>query len=170
MKKILLIVAGLLVAGLIFPFAYGREQTWELLAGPADLGQVDFATLKRRSSPNDALQCRDNFCPAAIADRRGNLYHVGAAEVAAALDSGLAFEGNLVRVDNGADPLYRRYVQRSAVMKFPDTIDVRFFPLSDDQSAMAIYSRAQVGYADFDANRKRIGRWSDYTEDLPHDD
>jgi hypothetical protein len=155
---------------MVFPFAYGREQTWVLLAGPADLGPVDLATLKRRSSPNDALQCRDNFCPAAIADVSGNLYKVSVAEVAAALDSGLAFEADLVRVDDGSDLLYRRYVQRSSVLKFPDTIDVRFFPLSDDQAYMAIYSRAQLGYADFEANLKRISRWSNYTEDLPHED
>jgi len=41
----------------------GPERLWAQF-GPADLGDVDFATLERRASPNDALACLPAFCKA----------------------------------------------------------------------------------------------------------
>jgi len=167
-----IVAVTLLLAAMVIAsaFLYGRERTWELLAGPADLGAVDLATLTRRSTRNDALLCRDNFCPAAIAGLPGSIYKVGAADLAAEFDAGIAGEAHLQRVDDGADPLYRRYVQRSAGLRFPDTVDVRFFPLSEDRSYLVIYSRSQLGYGDFGVNRKRILRWIGHIEHLPHED
>ena len=167
--KIIAVVVLLAAIVAASAFIYGRERTWKLLAGPADQGAVDLATLTRRSTRNDALLCRDNFCPAAIAGLPGSIYKVGAADLAAVLDAGLAAEEHLDRVDDGADPLYRRYVQRSAGLRFPDTVDVRVFPLSEDRSYMAIYSRSQLGYGDFGVNRKRIQRWIGYVDYLPHE-
>lgn len=151
-------------------FLYGPEQAWQRLAGPADLGPVDLATLARRPSPNDALLCSNSICPAAIADLQAGLYLIPAAELAEVLDRELAGETGLQRVDDGSDPLYRRFVQRSALMRFPDTIDVRVVPLAEDQSTLAIYSRAQLGFADFGVNLTRIRRWSAHADRLPEDD
>ena len=38
-------------------FAFGWENVWERVAGPADRGAYDFAKGKRRRTPNDALAC-----------------------------------------------------------------------------------------------------------------
>ncbi|MDF2974968.1 MAG: hypothetical protein K0R61_5418, partial [Microvirga sp.] len=35
----------------------GLERTWQGLFGSPDLGPVEFATLRRRTTPNDALIC-----------------------------------------------------------------------------------------------------------------
>ncbi|HMB48778.1 MAG TPA: DUF1499 domain-containing protein [Afifellaceae bacterium] len=163
-------VAVLLVAlATVFVFSYGREQSWELLAGPPDLGAADLGTLSRRSWSNDALMCRDSFCPAALVDLPGSIYKINAMDLAVALDDAVVGEDHLRRVDDGLDPLYRRFVQRTPGLRFPDTIDVRFFPLSEDRSYMAVYSRSQMGYGDFGVNRERIQRWAGYLDYVPHD-
>jgi hypothetical protein len=41
----------------------GPEWVWRLF-GPPDLGPVTFETLRRRTTPNDALACPPHFCKA----------------------------------------------------------------------------------------------------------
>src|SRR4028118_988701 len=45
------------------------EGGWALVFGPPDLGPVDFATLTRRRTPNDALVAPEGLCRHAEADR-----------------------------------------------------------------------------------------------------
>jgi len=52
-----------------------------------------------------------------------------------------------------------RYVQRTKIMRFPDTVNVRFIDLGDGRSTIALYSRSQLGESDFGVNRARIERW-----------
>ena len=58
-------------------------------------------------------------------------------------------------------PTQDRYVQRSATMSFPDTINVRFIALSDSTSTLAIYSRSQLGHSDIGVNLARIRLWTE---------
>jgi len=51
------------------------------------------------------------------------------------------------------------YIQRSALMQFPDSITVRFISLGKNQSTLAIYSRSHYGYSDFGVNEARIRKW-----------
>jgi len=57
-----LILALILLATAAF-FILGPERLWSQF-GPSDLGDVDFATLVRRDTPNDALACLPEFCAA----------------------------------------------------------------------------------------------------------
>ena len=52
-----------------------------------------------------------------------------------------------------------RYIQRSRLMGFPDTIVVRFLERPEGRSTLALYSRSQLGRGDFGVNRARIERW-----------
>ena len=52
-----------------------------------------------------------------------------------------------------------RYIQRSRLMGFPDTIVVQFFERPGGRSSLALYSRSQLGKSDFGVNRARIARW-----------
>jgi uncharacterized protein (DUF1499 family) len=52
-----------------------------------------------------------------------------------------------------------RYVQRSAVFGFPDTIVVRFLDQPGGTSTVAIYSRSQLGQRDMGVNKARVERW-----------
>ncbi len=65
------IAAAVLIAGIAAAAVLLSEprRIWTLF-GPADLGDIDFATLVRRSSPNDALACSPGLC-GATADMAG---------------------------------------------------------------------------------------------------
>jgi uncharacterized protein (DUF1499 family) len=52
-----------------------------------------------------------------------------------------------------------RYLVRTRLMRFPDTIVVKVIELDQDHSTLALYSRSQIGRSDFGVNRKRLKRW-----------
>jgi uncharacterized protein (DUF1499 family) len=57
------------------------------------------------------------------------------------------------------DALMDRYVQRSALLGFPDAIVVRYMDQPGGTSMVAIYSRSQLGNGDMWVNKARIERW-----------
>ncbi|MEM9574495.1 MAG: hypothetical protein AAF870_04605, partial [Pseudomonadota bacterium] len=57
---VLLIISAF---GAIFFVAYGRENTWQLVAGNADLGPFDLQNIQRSGKSNDALLCAEPLCP-----------------------------------------------------------------------------------------------------------
>lgn len=133
------------------------ERTWALF-GPADLGPVTFETLERRATPNDALACPPGLCHAR-ADVGPPVFAIGAAALKVAMARVIASEPDVTMVEDG--PLGERYIQRTKWMRFPDTIVVRYIPLDDQQSTIALYSRSQLGSGDFGVNKARIRRWLD---------
>ena len=71
----------------------------------------------------------------------------------------IASEPRITAVHIADDALTDRYVQRSALLGFPDTIVVRFLDLPGGTSMVAIYSRSQLGEGDMGVNKARIERW-----------
>jgi uncharacterized protein (DUF1499 family) len=138
-------------------FVVGPDRVWSLF-GPADLGPVSFETLERRTTPNDALACPENFCKAK-ADLVSPVFGVDVASLRGALAKLIASEQRISLVETNDTELTDRYIQRSALMHFPDTIVVRYIPQPDGHSTLAIYSRSQLGQSDFGVNRARIDRW-----------
>lgn len=57
------------------------------------------------------------------------------------------------------DGLAMQFVQRSALFRFPDIVDVRAIPLDAARSTLAILSRSVYGHLDFGVNRKRVEAW-----------
>lgn len=135
---------------------------YERVAGPADLGPVDFATLVRRTTPNDALACPPGACSEAAADFDPGVYPLPVMELRRRFAAMALAEPRVVQVHRGAEPdaPQDRYVQRSRLMSFPDTIDVRFVPLSAATSTLAVYSRSQLGRGDLGVNLARIRLWT----------
>ena len=62
-----------------------------------------------------------------------------------------------------SDPQRRRlvYVQRSAVMQFPDIVTVEFLPAGDGRSTLAVASQSRYGRRDFGVNAGRVIAWTD---------
>ena len=152
-----LVIAAAAALGTGAFFAIGPERVWERF-GPGDLGEVDFVTLKRRDTPNDALACRAGFC-AAKADIEAPVFARPAQEMFDVVDMALADEPNLEKIASDEARGTLRYVQRSKLMRYPDTINVRVVALSDGGSTVLIYSRSQLGRRDLGVNRARIERW-----------
>lgn len=156
LNRLFLFLLGAAVVGTGAFFAIGPARIWDRLAGPADLGPVDFATLRRRTVPNDALACSRGACPAP-AEIELPLFARPPGELLARLEEQVAREGDGNRVDDGSDPLYRRYVLRTPVLRFPDTLDIRARP-GPEGTALLLYSRSALGRGDFGTNRARLER------------
>ena len=51
------------------------------------------------------------------------------------------------------------FIQRTKFMRFPDIITVRFIPLEQRRSTLAVYSRSRYGRRDFGVNKDRVLAW-----------
>ena len=164
MRKVVKFAAALIAATVIlFAAAFlvlGPERLWGQF-GPPDLGEVDFATLARRGTPNDALACLPEFCKAA-ADIPAPVIARPAGDVLRAVQDALAGDPGLEQVGADAAAGTLRFVQRSRLMGFPDTINVKVTPAADGGgSAVLIYSRSQLGRGDMGVNLARVKRWAE---------
>jgi len=154
--------------GVVFLVAttFGWDRIWERLAGAPDLGIVEFEGLGKHSSPNQALICPDGVCKDEDRDLASPLYSVSAAQLRARMIEAVAQADDIERLDDDSDPLRLRYLARSRLMRFPDTVDMAFYNMGDDRSTLAIYSRAQIGKSDLGANMARVKKWLATIEDI----
>jgi uncharacterized protein (DUF1499 family) len=151
---------GLLVAVAVLTgvfIAVGPDRVWSLF-GPADLGPVAFETLERRTTPNDALACPTDVCQAK-SDLASPVFAVSAHDLRSAFRQAISSEPRLSLVQSDDAGLTDRYVQRSRLMGYPDTIVVRFFERPGGHSTIALYSRSQLGKGDMGVNLARLQRW-----------
>ena len=140
---------------------YGVYYGLAKLAGaPLDIGPVDWATLTRHTTPNDALVCPADRCPRAKPDREPQIYPLEPSALLTRLRTIVQADGNVVELYCGADCDHKaRFIQYTRLMRYPDTIDIAVFPAGDGQSTLAIYSRSLIGTGDFGVNRARLARW-----------
>lgn len=151
---ILLAVIVLAAGGL---FLAGPERLWEQLGGPADQGAIVFPDLSRSPTPNDALACSPGACSGG-SDIELPLYQDAPAALLDRLDQAVLADPNVTRVDDRAAPNYRRYVARTPVLRFPDTIDVEALR-GDGGTRLRLYSRSLLGKSDLGANSERLETW-----------
>lgn len=130
---------------------------WQGVFGSPDLGPVDFKTLKRRRSPNDALACPRDFCPEHRVDFEPPVWEIPAARLRGLIAEAAAAEPGTVLVDRGEEQ--DRFVVRTPLMRFPDTVVAQAIPCGDSRSTLALYSRSQIGRSDLGVNKRRLERW-----------
>jgi uncharacterized protein (DUF1499 family) len=135
----------------------GFERTWQGLFGSPDLGPVEFATLKRRPTPNDALICPRDICPQAQPDAEPPVFPVPSAHLRSLVSEVALSEPGTSLLDKGQEQ--DRYLVRTRFMRFPDTVVVQVFDRGQDASTLALYSRSQIGSSDFGVNKRRLERW-----------
>lgn len=151
MTILYVLIAIVVVVGLIF--AFDRDGFWERIAGPADLGRYDFDHAPRSRTPNDALACTPGLCGSEPDIVLGESEDPPAAIVAAVIRRVTEGPRPALRVDDRTDPAYARFVVRSPLMRFPDTVEVEALELSNGRTGIRAYARAQLGKSDFGANR-----------------
>jgi len=161
MKVFLALLASLLgliaIAAVLF-LGYGREKSWERVAGPPDSRRIDLLSVRRSESTNDAM--------AGTAGLRSDIDIVLPAfgQSPAVLLQQIARQVKAVdplaeRIDDGDDPFYLHYVTYSPHMRFPDLVSFQAMSLKDGRTGLIAYARAQLGRFDFGANRKRLERY-----------
>ena len=138
---------------------YGWEKVWEARFGSPDLGTVQFEDFAKGPLPNQALACPNGVCRDGDRDIISLRYGLSVDELRIALLTALDQEDSLERVDDGKDPLRLRFVQRTRLLRFPDTIRVQLFSLDAQTTTIALYSQSQVGVDDFGINKARLQRW-----------
>ena len=137
----------------------GIEDAWALVFGRPDLGPVDFQTFKRRATPNDALACPPDLCANAKPDLTPPVYPVSGERLRHLVAEAALADPDTQPVFAGRWDDHDRYLARSRILRFPDTIDVLVIERAENQATLALYSRSQIGLGDFGVNRARIERW-----------
>ncbi len=158
MMIISLILIGLIAISIAF-FAFDRDGFWNRTVGNPDLGQTDFSNLKPSKKPNEGLVCPEGYCPNRTPDQISPTYALSASELRSKLSKALEPKPNVTRVDNNEDTTKLRYLTRTPLMHYPDTMSIDFIPLGDNKSTLAIHAKAQVGTSDLGNNLKRIRAW-----------
>jgi uncharacterized protein (DUF1499 family) len=132
----------------------------KLTGSRLDVGPVDWPTLTRHATPNDALVCPANRCPNAKPDAEPKTYPMPPAELLARLRRIALSEPDTTELYCGTDcDRTARILQHTRLMRFPDTVDIEVLPVGDNQSTLAIYSRSLIGRSDLGVNRARVERW-----------
>ena len=153
-------LAGLVIVVALALIVFGREQVLEIVFGPIDRSAVDFATIDTTGRENTYLVCPPGLC-GQEPDRESPVFPVAATSLR---NQWFEMIGNQPRTDwIATDEEIQQYdfLQRTALMRYPDTITVRFIPLEEDRSTLAIFSRSHYGRSDFGVNQERIDSWLD---------
>jgi hypothetical protein len=139
--------------------SYGISDFWEAVIGDPDLGEVDFAAVSRSPTGNDALFCPPGVCGQTRVDGVSPIFNAPVSRLRDAVRVIEANDENLVQVEAETPGVQDRYVSRSRLMRYPDTINVRFYDLGDGRSSLALHSRSQIGRSDFGVNKARLDSW-----------
>jgi len=142
--------AGLVVAGWL---AWGRGDG--AVADP----MPDFGTLVLDGKPNRYLALPPGFASTAAPHGESPVFDLPVAELERRALGVIRMQKRVTEI--ASDPARRQhaFVQRTAVLRFPDTVTVRFLDLGDGRSSLALYSRSKVGHSDFGANAARAEAW-----------
>lgn len=154
-RSLLIIVIGIViaVAALIW-----EGTTLESMLYVGDVPVIDFATLQRDSVPNKYLLCPKGMCQAET-DGEAPVFDVPVEQLQVAWDEMLADQPRVQLLRREVTNIQIDYVQRTRLLRFPDLITVRFVPIDDAHSTLAIYSRSVWGKGDMGVNRTRVEEW-----------
>jgi uncharacterized protein (DUF1499 family) len=157
MLTIIVVLAAIVGVGGIGLHVYlGREAESRLAAGEV----VDFAARASAGRDNVFAACPTQFCTPS-GNIESPIFNMGWERLLDYWREVIDAQRNveLVAEDRGRHRL--TYIQRSAVLRFPDIVTVEFVPLGDERSSLAIDSRSRYGVGDLGVNRRRVTAWLD---------
>lgn len=154
----MLVLAGIVIAVAVALMIVGREQSLEMIFGPIERSAVDFATIDTTGRENAYLVCPPDLC-GQDPDRASPVFPFPPTDLRNIWFSMIGAEPRTDWVASNEDIQQYDFVQRTRLMRFPDTITVRFLPLNGGRSTLAIFSRSHYGQKDFGVNKERIDGW-----------
>ena len=113
---------------------------------------MDFKTFKLTRKPNQYLVAPEGLCENATPHRTAPVFPVDPQKLEDAFADVALAEPRVTR--KASDDGQRDFVQRSALMRFPDTITFEAIDLGNGKSTLAIYSRSAIGHSDLGVNKK----------------
>ncbi len=153
-----IIVISLIVLPALLVAVIGRERALILVFGPIEIQALGFQDLILGPKPNQFLVCPAKYCRSEP--------HLISPTFPISVDTLWQRWKALIeaqpRIEQGkADDraLQYDYIQRSSLMRYPDSITVKFIARDKDNSTLAIYSRSHYGKSDLGVNETRIRAW-----------
>ncbi len=131
---------------------------WLTACSPGEQHFADLAMLERPTTPNTYLVCPAHLTTATV-DREPPVYPVSLAELEALWVDALREEPRTSLIAADAQGHRYLYVQRTAVLRFPDVIQIAFVEVPPDGATLCIYSRSIYGRSDFGQNERRVEDW-----------
>jgi uncharacterized protein (DUF1499 family) len=155
LRSLFIIVIGIAiaVAALIW-----EGTTLESMLPVGDVPEIDFATVQRGPDSNQYLRCPKGMCTSET-DGEAPVFDVPVQQLQVAWDEMVAEQPRLEVLRRDVTNTQIDYVQRTRLLRFPDLVTVRFVPIDDTHSTLAIYSRSVWGKGDMGVNRKRVEEW-----------
>jgi hypothetical protein len=144
---------------LVVVLAYAAYYTFSTAKHDPDVWHVDPMIVERSSSPNDYLVEPHQSATPMNSDTVAGVYALSAEELAQAFDMFVLEQSSAARLAGLPSDLHMTYVDITPRIKAPDYISVKFIPLSDQTSTLAMFSRSRYGYGDLGANRRRVENW-----------
>lgn len=131
--------------------------------------RVDPLTVSPPSSPNWALAAPEGVATVGAVTIVSPVVEASPEALADRFDAAALADARVTRADADAPtPLWRAYVQRSALVGFPDRISMRAVPVGGNGAALVVYSASVYGYSDMGVNKARVARWvAAATDGLP---
>lgn len=121
-------------------------------------GAVDFSTLQLTEKPNQYLVCPAGEC-GGQAHVASPVFEVPVATLKEAWSRMLANQPRIEVRGEDSETNQTVVVQRSKLLRFPDTVTVAFVPLGEKRSTLYVYSRSTYGHSDLGVNAERIQKW-----------
>jgi Protein of unknown function (DUF1499) len=164
-----LVLAVLIVSAaskLLYPTEKFPGGLYIMALGDPYLGDVDFASYQRRSTPNEALFCSKDVC--AAPDQTLGLVPVTKDTVKvgnglqALIEAAVTLNGESIErraMTMNGDGIVIDFVVRTPVLRFPDTLNAALLMKDGAPAAsIALLSRSQIGKSDRGVNRARLDR------------
>ena len=150
MSRLLVWIAVILVIAFV-----ALAVTMRGVSDEAEMWHVDPATTERTGRPNDYLAAPDGTTQAPT-DRLFAPREMAKTDLLYLFDALVRPQADVLAgsVDEG----HITYVQRSAVLGFPDYITVKTVE-TEKGAGLIIWSRSRFGYSDLGVNKKRIDGW-----------
>ena len=130
---------------------------WDGLLSPGDYRPVRFESLVLTSDPNQYLVCPPDLCAKTKAHMESPQFDRTADDLRAVFEIVVLKSDPVTKMAESEDTL--DMVARTAIVRWPDWVTVRFIPLGEGRSTLAVYSRSVYGRSDLGANQSRITNW-----------
>jgi uncharacterized protein (DUF1499 family) len=129
-----------------------------MLLSPGKLIPIEWSALKRSRRPNTYLVAPPGLTPI-HADMAAPDFDLDIKALKYLWDRMVSRQVRVEKKATSPDGLQIDYVQRTALMRFPDWVTVRFISKDTATSTLAIYSRSVYGHGDLGKNKARVESW-----------
>ncbi len=168
MKRLITFAKGIcliVILVMLMVAIVGRDRLLAALFGPINTAPIQFSSLVLTENPNQFLVCRIEYC-AATPHLVSPIFQVPPDTLRQRWMDVLTKQPRMGRQTIAGPDGQITHIQRSTLMRYPDSITVQFFNHGENASTLAIYSRSHYGKSDFGVNEARIVAWLEQLKSL----